>query len=279
MSFMTIQQALRLAQHSLFESDSAQIDAEALLTCALGKPRSHFYTWPEEILSPSVQSYFQSLLDRRILGEPIAYITGAREFWSLNLRVNPSVLIPRPETELLVETALALLDKTAARVADLGTGSGAIALALASERPAWQIDATDLSEGALAVAADNALRLGIGNVTFRLGSWCDALPPIDYDLILSNPPYIDPADPHLEQGDLRFEPVTALVSEGKGLGDIQIICSQAAQCLSAGGYLLIEHGWTQGAEVAQILTEFGFSHVETIRDLRGNQRVTLGRRE
>lgn len=279
MSFMTIQQALRLAQHSLFASDSAQIDAEALLMCALGKPRAHLYTWPEELLSPAVQSYFQSLLDRRILSEPIAYITGEREFWSMNLRVNPNVLIPRPETELLVEQALSLLDNSAARVADLGTGSGAIALALASERPAWQVVATDLSGAALAVAADNALRLGIANIVFRQGSWCEALPAEEYDLIVSNPPYIDPADSHLQQGDLRFEPVSALVAAGVGLADIRLISAQSVNRLCSGGCLLLEHGWTQAAAVAEILTENGFLHVETLRDLNDNERVTWGRKK
>lgn len=313
-------QALRMAQHALFGSETAQIDSELLLGAALGATRAGLYAWPERVLSPSEHSRFESLLERRILGEPIAYILGEREFWSLSLRVTPHVLIPRPETELLVETALSLaaaaeslgavssvgsvdsvdsvdsvgsvgsvdsVDSVGAglarehagavrRVADLGTGSGAIALALASERPHWQLVATDQSVDALRVASDNAVRLNIHNVSFRQGSWCDALPEGLFDMILSNPPYIDPQDAHLLQGDLRFEPVTALAAAEQGLADLRAICHEAPRHLVPGGTLLLEHGFEQGPAVAQLLADAGFLGVRTLLDLNGLPRVTLG---
>lgn len=273
---MNIRQALLMAQHALLGSDSAQIDAEVLLCSALDKPRSHLYAWPEQALGPAQHSRFEALLERRILGEPVAYITGVREFWSLSLQVNPQVLIPRSETEVLVEQALALLQTPQALVADLGTGSGAIALALATERPGWQLVATDASAAALAVASDNRIRLGLGNVTFREGRWCDALPAGSYDMIVSNPPYIEPDDVHLGQGDLRFEPRSALVADDGGLADLRSIAAQALSHLRPGGWLLLEHGWQQGAGVREILERLGYREVGTIRDLSGNERISLG---
>ena len=299
MTSTTIKQALRMASHALAGTDTVQVDAELLLSCAVDKPRSHLYSWPERLLSPSEHSCFESLLDRRVLGEPMAYILGTRDFWTLTLHINRHVLIPRPETELLVEAALSLVgagpardDLSAAekqsrarpaptgqtiRVADLGTGSGAIGLALASERPDWQITATDRSVDALMVASDNATRLGIRNVEFHQGNWCDALPAAQFDMIVSNPPYIDPHDPHLSQGDLRFEPLSALAADDNGLADIRSICAQASTHLKHGGWLLLEHGWEQGSAVAAILLHDGFTAVETIKDLHGHDRVTLGR--
>ena len=278
MTGISIKQALRMAQHALMGSDTAQIDAELLLAAAIGKPRTHLYTWPEQILTPAQRSYFESVLERRVLGEPVAYIIGTRDFWTLNLRVNRHVLIPRPETELLVETALALVTTPEAHIADLGTGSGAIALALASERRLWKVMATDMSIAALTVASDNASLLGIPNVRFRQGSWCEALEPAQFDLIVSNPPYIDAADPHLAQGDLRFEPRPALVAADEGLADIRALCSQASNHLKPGGWLLLEHGWTQGPAVRGNLEQNGFDALSTLKDLNGNDRVTLGRR-
>jgi release factor glutamine methyltransferase len=278
MTSFTIKQALRMASHAIAGSDTVQLDAELLLAAALGKSRTYLYTWPEQVLSPSERSYFESVLERRVMGEPVAYILGSRDFWMLTLRVNRHVLIPRPETELLVETALALVTTPEASIADLGTGSGAIALAIASERPVWKILATDMSGDALTVASDNASQLNIVNVEFRQGSWCDALPPQLFDLIVSNPPYIDAADAHLTQGDLRFEPHSALVAADDGLADIRTLCSQAPQCLKPGGWLLLEHGWTQGPTVAAILQSSGLETVRTLKDLNGNDRVSLGRR-
>ncbi len=278
MTSFTIKQALRIASHAIAGSDTVQLDAELLLAAVLGKSRTYLYTWPEQVLSPSERSYFESVLERRVMGEPVAYILGTRDFWTLTLRVNRHVLIPRPETELLVETALALVTTQEACIADLGTGSGAIALAIASERPVWKVVATDMSGDALTVASDNASQLNIVNVEFRQGSWCDALPPQLFDLIVSNPPYIDAADAHLTQGDLRFEPHSALVAADDGLADIRTLCSQAPQCLKPGGWLLLEHGWTQGPTVAAILQSSGLEAVRTLKDLNGNDRVSLGRR-
>jgi release factor glutamine methyltransferase len=278
MTSFTIKQALRMASHAIAGSDTVQLDAELLLAAVLGKSRTYLYTWPEQVLSPSERSYFESVLERRVMGEPVAYILGTRDFWTLTLRVNRHVLIPRPETELLVETALALVTTQEACIADLGTGSGAIALAVASERPVWKVVATDMSGDALTVASDNASQLNIVNVEFRQGSWCDALPPQLFDLIVSNPPYIDAADAHLTQGDLRFEPHSALVAADDGLADIRTLCSQAPQCLKPGGWLLLEHGWTQGPTVAAILQSSGLEAVRTLKDLNGNDRVSLGRR-
>jgi len=305
MAAITSGQALRMAQHALFGRDTARIDAELLLGAALGATRAGLYAWPERVLSPSEQSRFESLLERRILGEPVAYILGEREFWSLLLCVTPQVLIPRPETELLVETALNLASTlgsaesekssgsvgsvgsvgaglareqpgAALRIADLGTGSGAIALALASERPHWKLVATDQSADALRVASDNAVRLNIHNVSFRLGSWCSALPEGLFDMILSNPPYIDPRDMHLSQGDLRFEPLTALAAQDHGLADLRAICHEAPRHLVPGGALLLEHGFEQGPAVSQLLANAGFLGIRTLPDLSGLPRVTMG---
>lgn len=276
MDGITIKQALRQAQHTLYGSESAQIDSELLLASALGCSRTYLYTWPEKLLSPAQHSYFESLLDRRVMGEPIAYVTGEREFWTLTLRVNRHVLIPRPETELLVETALSLLPKQTQRVADLGTGSGAIALALAKERPDWQVYASDLSPDALRVASDNALTNKLGNVRFSQGSWCEALPVEALQMIISNPPYIDPQDIHLSQGDLRFEPSGALSSEESGLADIRTIITRAPAHLSPGGWLLLEHGYEQADAVRALLVSRGFQDVRTLQDLNGCDRVSLG---
>lgn len=276
MSMITIGQALKLGHHSLIEFEAAKLEAEMLLCFALGKPRSYLYAWSEQVLSPSMQSHYQQLLDRRILGEPIAYITGEREFWSLTLRVTPHVLIPRADTELLVETVLGLTDRNEVLFADLGTGSGAIALAIAKEMPSWQVFASDQSEDALRVAADNAITNQISNVKFSLGSWCEALPSQRFDIIASNPPYIDADDEHLEKGDLRFEPRSALVAQDNGLADIRVIAQQSLNRLQDNGWLVLEHGWQQGSAVAQILQGFGFCRVETLKDIGGNDRVTIG---
>lgn len=278
MDMMTIGQALKLGHHSLIDNEAAKLEAEILLCFVLGKPRSYLYAWPEQVLSPSLQSYFQQLLDRRVLGEPIAYITGEREFWTLTLRVNPHVLIPRADTELLVETVIKLAKSDTALFADLGTGSGAIALSVAKENPHWQVFATDLSEPALRVAADNALSNHVDNVAFCLGSWCEALPAKRFDIIASNPPYIDETDKHLALGDLRFEPRSALVAKDNGLADIRLIAAQSVGYLEDNGWLVLEHGWQQGESVAEILQDFGFSCVQTFKDIGGNERVTVGQR-
>lgn len=260
-------------------SDSPQLDAELLLSQVLGRPRSYLYTWPERQPDAEQNARFHELLARRLIGEPIAYLTGRREFWSLELEVSPDTLIPRPETELLVEQALQRLPPdTPCRVADLGTGSGAIALALAHERPRAHIVATDASVAALTVAERNARRLALDNIEFRPGDWCTALPRTAFDLIVSNPPYVAADSACLHQGDLRFEPRSALTDDGDGLGALRRIIRQAPDHLAANGWLLLEHGHDQGTAVADLLHAAGFREVAGRRDAAGLDRISAGRR-
>lgn len=280
----SIRQALQEATATLASSASARLDAEVLLAWVLGKDRSFLFSRPETGLSDQQSQAYAALVARRAAGEPVAYLTGSRGFWTLDLTVTSAVLIPRPETELLVELALDLGRNIADRyphrpvtVADLGTGSGAIALALASEQPHWQVYATDRSARALQVARDNAAGLQLAHVHFACGDWCEALPAgVRFDMIVSNPPYIAGDDPHLQQGDLRFEPRSALVADRRGLGDLQEICRQARSWLCDSGYLLLEHGHEQGHEVRALLASRGFDDVRSERDLAGHERVTLG---
>lgn len=253
-------------------------DAALLLAHALGKSRSWLFAHADDALGEAEAARFNVLLARRAAGEPVAYLTGWRGFWTLDLAVTPATLVPRPETELLVDLALARLPVDApARVADLGTGSGAIALAIASERPRAQVLATDASSEALDVARGNAARNGIGNVAFRLGSWLQPLGEDTFDLIASNPPYIAEGDPHLARGDLRFEPAMALSCGADGLDAIRVIVRDAPACLRRGGWLLLEHGWDQGDAVRALLAAAGFADVATERDLEQRDRVSLGR--
>lgn len=260
-------------------SDSARSDAEVLLAHALRQSRTFLRTWPEHAPAPAALAAFHELLQRRLTGEPVAYLTGHREFWSLDLAVSPATLIPRPETELLVELALERLANTrGVQAADLGTGSGAIALALASERPLARIVATDRSAAALDIARTNAAHLRLGNVEFRLGDWCAALGDEHFDLIAANPPYIASNDPHLGCGDLRFEPRSALVAAEQGLADIQCIADNALEHLKPGGWLLLEHGWDQGECVPALLRVAGYTEVHCVRDIAEQPRVSLGRK-
>ena len=254
-------------------------DAKPLLAHALGRPASWLYAHGDEPVTPELARRFESLVLARLGGQPVAYLTGSRGFWSLELRVTPATLIPRPETELLVELALARLPLAPApqRVADLGTGSGAIALAIARERPLVQIVATDASMEALAVATANAAAHAIGNVQFGHGNWWEPLGGQQFDLVASNPPYIAEGDRHLEEGDLRFEPASALSSGIDGLDAIRQIVAGAGAHLHAGGWLLLEHGWEQAAAVRALLVQAGFSEVASERDLESRERVTLGR--
>ena len=215
-------------------SDSARLDLEVLLGHVLHKPRTWLYTWPEHELSTSAQQQFDRLLERRVCGEPVAHLVGVREFWSLPLKVDASTLIPRPETELLVEVALELCPQAERRVLDLGTGTGAIALALASERPGWEIMAAEKSPQALALAEQNRAALGFDNVQVVQSDWFARVLQQQFDLIVSNPPYIDAADPHLAEGDVRFEPRSALVAERSGLADIEQIAGGAAVVANGG---------------------------------------------
>lgn len=242
----------------------------------LGQSRAWLFAWPDSNIDEARAAHFARLIAARARGEPIAYLTGRRAFWSLDLEVGPGVLIPRPETELLVELALARMpaDSNCA-LADLGTGSGAIALALARERPRSHVLATDASGDALAIARANAKRLAIGNVTFAQGDWCDALGDQRFNLIVSNPPYIALDDPHLREGDLRFEPASALASGVDGLDAIRRIVIAAPDHLHPRGMLLLEHGWDQAARVRALLDERGFVAIGSVRDVAGHERITL----
>jgi release factor glutamine methyltransferase len=258
--------------------DEPAREAELLLGHALGKDRAWLYAHADDALDADGALRFHALLVRRAAGEPIAYIVGRREFWSLDLSVNPDVLIPRPETEMLVELALQRIPQNIqVHIADLGTGSGAIALAIASERPQARVLATDASMAALAVARENAAHLGIGNVEFGHGDWCAALGDRRFDLIASNPPYIAQADAHIQRGDLRFETRAALASGADGLDAIRSIASAAPAHLKSNGWLLFEHGHDQCRAARDLLAQNGFVEIFTAVDLEQRERVSGGR--
>ncbi len=259
--------------------DAARLEAEMLLAHALRRPRAWLYAHGDDEVAPAMAEIFETLVRRRVEGEPVAYLTGERGFWSFALGVDASTLVPRPETERLVELALDRLPPgRAVAVADLGTGSGAIALAIAHERPRARVLATDASAAALAVAQANARRLGRDNVAFREGDWCAAFEVDErFDLIASNPPYIAEDDPHLETGDLRHEPRAALVSGRDGLDAIRRIVTDAPAHLVPGGWLLLEHGHEQGSAVRGLLA-VDFTDVFTATDLEGRERISGGRR-
>jgi release factor glutamine methyltransferase len=276
-SHLTIRALLdAAAAHLAPHSETALLDAELLLAHALGARRARLKSHPEDAATPETAAQFQSLVERRARGEPLAYITGRRDFWTLALQVGPAVLVPRPETELLVERALALFSAARIRAADLGTGSGAIALALASERKEWDVVATDVSEEALAVARANARALSLERVTFVRGSWLEPLRGRRFDLIVSNPPYIAAGDPALAQPSLQHEPSLALASGREGLDAIRLIARDAPVHLEHGGWLLLEHGSEQADSVARELVVRGFRHVRSRRDLAGHERMTEG---
>ncbi|WP_045525557.1 peptide chain release factor N(5)-glutamine methyltransferase [Aeromonas caviae] len=274
---MHIQQARAHIMATLASGESPRADADALLCHLLDCRRSYLMTWPEHELDAAQQATLAGWLARRLNGEPIAHLIGEREFWSLPLKVSPATLIPRPDTEVLVEQALARLPGGPCALLDLGTGTGAIALALKSERPDADVWAVDRMPAAAALARTNsaALRLPI---EVRDGSWFAPLSDAPrFAMIVSNPPYIDGTDPHLHEGDVRFEPRSALVAEEQGLADIRLIVTQAPAHLVPGGWLLLEHGWDQGEAVRQLLLQQGYVQVETVRDYGDNERVTLGR--
>ncbi|WP_421266989.1 peptide chain release factor N(5)-glutamine methyltransferase [Aeromonas veronii] len=278
---MQIQQARAHIMTVLAGGESPRADADALLCHLLDCRRSYLMTWPERELDADQQAILQGWLARRLNGEPIAHLVGEREFWSLPLKVSPATLIPRPDTEVLVEQALAKIPQGPCAVLDLGTGTGAIALALKSERPEVDVWAVDRMADAAALARENSTALGLP-IEVRDGSWFEPLGEPDRDntprfaVIVSNPPYIDGADPHLEQGDVRFEPRSALVADDAGLADIRHIVAHAPAYLLTDGWLLLEHGWDQGEAVRQLLRDGGYREVATVRDYGDNDRVTLG---
>lgn len=256
--------------------DSPRLDAELLLNHVTGLSRTSFRAWPEREVTAEQAEEFDSLVSERAEGKPVAYLLGHQEFWSLPLLVSPSTLIPRPDTECLVEAALSLPLPSAARVLDLGTGTGAIALALASEQQDWKVTACDYVEEAVTLARSNARELGL-SVEVLQSFWFSGLTPGKFDLIVSNPPYIANADHHLREGDVRFEPSSALVSGQDGLDDIRQIVEQAPDWLEPGGWLLMEHGFEQAGAVRSLLETRGFVAVESRKDYGNRDRMTLGR--
>lgn len=272
----TLEQAIAAGADLLaLSSESAKLDAQVLLLHILQKPHSYLFTWPEHALSDEQQSQFNVFIQRRLKGEPVAHITGLREFWSLSLEVNATTLIPRPDTETLVEQALEIALPATAKVLDLGTGTGAIALALGSEMPNWQITAVDRVSDAVALATRNQQRLAINNVHVKQSNWFSELHGEKFNLIVTNPPYIESSDIHLNQGDVRFEPLSALVADDCGMSDIKQIITQSRDYLSSNGYLLIEHGFEQGEAVRHFFEKMAFVNIKTVKDLGNNDRVTL----
>ncbi|WP_268799592.1 peptide chain release factor N(5)-glutamine methyltransferase [Pseudomonas huanghezhanensis] len=274
---MTIIASL-LRSSELPDSPTARLDVELLLAAALGKPRSFLHTWPERIVSSEAAHTFEGFLKRRRTGEPVAYILGLQGFWNIDLEVATHTLIPRPETEMLVETALELLPGAIPhRLLDLGTGTGAIALSLAKDRPQWTITAVDRVDEAVELAERNRQRLNLDNAAVMKSHWFSSLTRQRFDLIISNPPYIASGDPHLAEGDVRFEPSSALVAGVDGMDDLRVIASEAPAHLEPGGWLLLEHGYDQGAAVRDLLNGNGFEQIQTRRDLGDNERITFGR--
>jgi len=276
--FQTLSEALDWASSQLVEiSDSAKLDAEVMLLHIIHKQRSYLYTWPDERLTSEQVTAFKKMVSRRLIGTPIAHIVGEREFWSLPFMVNATTLIPRPDTEILVETALNLPLADNAKVLDLGTGTGAIALSLAFERNSWQMTAVDKVVEAVALAKANRDNLKLPQVNILQSDWFDAITQYDFNLIVSNPPYIDEEDEHLSQGDVRFEPQSALTAGEHGYADLFHIADCARDYLAPGGYLVLEHGFGQALTVRAKMIELGYEAVATVRDFGSNDRCTLGR--
>ena len=269
-------------------SPSPRVDAEVLMEFATGRSRTWLYTWGDSECPTWEHARFDALIAARAQGQPVAYLTGEREFWGLPLATSPTTLIPRPDTETLVEAALARAGTPAGRLLDLGTGTGAIALAFASEKPDWQVVGVDVRPEAVALAADNARTLNITNATFLVSDWFSAFtlsspsassPGSTFEIIVSNPPYIAADDPHLGQGDVRFEPRSALVAEADGMADLLHLITTAQAFLSPGGWLVLEHGYQQAPSVRQALKLAGYQSVESVQDMGGHERVTLGHLE
>ncbi|MFT7560136.1 MAG: release factor glutamine methyltransferase [Flavobacteriales bacterium] len=277
MDSLTIAQLLRRASELKDVSDSARLDTELILARVMACERSYFYTWPEKLVSELHSVEFNHLFERRLKGEPVAYILGRQGFWTLELEVSPCTLIPRADTEILIELVLSqlALPKTP-DILDLGTGTGAIALALASEFPISNVLGVDVEVKAVELAQRNAKLNGIGNVSFKVSDWFSSIE-LKYDLIVSNPPYIDINDEHLACGDVRFEPASALVAKNGGLADIQVLVSGALNYMNDAAWLVVEHGWTQGEAVRRVFEEFAYSDVATQQDYAGHDRVTYGR--
>lgn len=283
MQLLTIANCLKKSSQLALISDSPRLDIEIFLTYILKKDRTYLFTWPDKELAQEETNQFTAFFNRRLKGEPVAHIIGQREFWSLPLMVNNSTLIPRPDTELLVEATLGLFveddDKKTRRLLDLGTGTGAIVLALANEKKSWQCIGVDKELAAVELAEKNRVNLNLSNASILQSDWFSALAnEIPFDIIVSNPPYIDPEDEHLREGDVRFEPLSALVADNKGLADLELIIAQAPHYLTSTGWLLVEHGYDQGEAVRDLFEQHYFENINTFRDFGRNERVTIGKR-
>ncbi len=275
---LTVRAALDQAKSALRGSDSPTLDAELILAASLRQSRTWLKTWPEASLTPDQEHQFTTLLDRRRAGEPIAYILGRTGFWSLDILCNPATLIPRPDTETLVELALDLPIGSEAQALDLGTGTGAIALALARENSGWQVEGVDRSADAVLLAERNAQLNAIGNAKFTVSNWFENLEVSSrFHLVVSNPPYVDVSDPHLDRGDVRFEPASALVAANGGLADLSLIIDQTKRFLHPGGWLVLEHGYNQGEFVVDCLRNNKYVEIQSKKDLGGQVRVTAGK--
>jgi len=277
---MLIRQALQLARQSLAESSpTADLDAQVLLCHVLACNSAHLVAWPEKPLDETQRRHFLQLIERRRQGHPVAHLTGEREFWSMDFLVDESTLIPRPETETLIEYVLEKHSHQASlKLLDMGTGTGAIAIVLARENPGWQVHACDISLQAIKLADRNRDKHAINNLTLVESDWFSNIDESDYDLIISNPPYIDADDPHLAQGDVRFEPASALISANRGMKDIEHLCSHAKDHLKNAGWLIVEHGYDQAEQVADCFTRNDYSEITQRQDLSGHTRMTAGRR-
>ena len=275
---MKIENILKQSQASLPDSETSHLDVEVLLSHILQKPREYLRAHSEAELTQLQSKAFEKLLAKRKTGAPIAYLVGHQEFWSLDFLVNEHVLIPRPETEILVETILEKFPPNQSlQLLDLGTGSGAIAIAIAHERSAWQVIAMDQSVESLKLAKENAKRFSVNNIEFILSDWFKGVPQKKFDAIISNPPYVAEGDAHLLEGDVRFEPQEALVSGQDGLSAIQLIVSQARDYLKPRGVLMIEHGFDQASDVRDVFKANYYHEIETVRDLSGVERVCVGK--
>lgn len=276
----TIKTLLAHAANALTShSDSPLLDAEVLLGFVLNKPRTYLRAWCDNTLTDQQLAAFSDLIKQRQQGTPIAYLTGTREFWSRDFMVTPDVLIPRPDTELLIELSLELIpENQTIKLIDLGTGSGIIAVTLAAERPNAHVTAVDASLAALSIAKHNARQHRLTNLEFYQSDWFSNVPNSLFDLVISNPPYIDSDDEHLKQGDVRFEPKAALIAKDHGLCDIRIIADKARNYLKPAGHLLIEHGYNQASQVQAIFTALAYDKVQSYQDLSGQPRVTYGRK-
>jgi release factor glutamine methyltransferase len=281
MQSTTIADCLKKSSQFIEIGDSPRLDVEIILAHILQKDRTYLFTWPEKELTEEQVNQFNQFFSRRLTGEPVAHIIGQREFWSLPIMVNSSTLIPRPDTELLVEAVLGLFADDEShhhRLLDLGTGSGALVLALANEKKSWQCIGVDKEVAAVELAEKNRAHLKLDNVTLLQSDWFSALASeAAFDVIVSNPPYIDPTDEHLTQGDVRFEPLSALIADKKGLADLEFIIAHAPKYLTSNGWLLVEHGHDQGAAVRDLFTANHFDNINTFRDFGRNERVTVGK--